>query len=200
MANYIELATSRYPVSQSQIRAENPQTSYPASFPVPDGYAVVFPAPAPTPPNPVIQIAREVAPVLTSKGTYEQAYEIVDRFSDYTDDEGVVHTKAEQEAAAIAADQAEKTSQLIKSIEVATQARLDDFAKTKGYDNVISACSYATSTSKYGLEGQYCVTAREATWDTLFQLIADVQAGLKPMPASYADVEPLLPVLAWPTP
>jgi len=84
MANYLELATLRYPVSQSQIRAENPQTSYPASFPVPDGYALVFPAPAPTVPNPIIQIAREVTPVVSSKGNYEQTWEIVDIFSDYT--------------------------------------------------------------------------------------------------------------------
>jgi hypothetical protein len=77
MANYLELATNRYPVSQSQIRSENPQTSYPASFPVPDGFAVVFPAPAPTV-DPITQIAREIAPVLTNKGHYEQAYEIVD--------------------------------------------------------------------------------------------------------------------------
>ena len=76
MANYIELATSRYPVSQSQIRAENPQTSYPASFPVPEGYAIVFPAPAPTF-DPITQIAREIAPVLTDKGHYEQAYEVI---------------------------------------------------------------------------------------------------------------------------
>ena len=77
MANYLELATLRYPVSQSQIRAENPQTSYPASFPVPDGYALVFPAPAPTV-DPITQIAREIAPVLTQLGTYQQAYEIVE--------------------------------------------------------------------------------------------------------------------------
>jgi len=76
MANYIELATLRYPVSQSQIRAENPQTSYPASFPVPDGYAVVFPAPAPTH-DPITQYVREIAPVLTSKGNYEQTYEVL---------------------------------------------------------------------------------------------------------------------------
>jgi hypothetical protein len=198
MANYIELATSRYPVSQSQIRSENPQTSYPASFPVPDGYALVFPAPAPTVPNPVIQIAREVTPVLTGKGNYEQTWEIVDIFSDYTDEEGVVHTKAEQEAAAIAAASATKIATFIKSVEVATQTRLDDFAKTKGYDGIISACSYATSDSKYGAEGRYCVSAREATWDALFQLMADVQAGTKPMPGSVEEVMETLPVLEWP--
>lgn len=77
MANYIELSTGRYPVSQSQIRAENPNTSYPATFPTPEGYAVVFPAPAPSF-DPIAQIVREIAPALTNKGHYEQAYEVVD--------------------------------------------------------------------------------------------------------------------------
>ena len=180
MANYIELATLRYPVSQSQIRAENPQTSYPASFPVPDGFALVFPAPAPTV-NQVTQIAREIAPVLTQLGTYQQAYEIV-----------------ELDAEIVAANIAAKNAAFIKSVEVATQARLDDFAKTKGYDGIISVCSYATSTSRYGAEGRYCVSAREDTWDTLFQLLADVQAGTKPMPGSVEEVMEILPVLEWP--
>ena len=77
MANYIRLTDNAYPVSQSQIRAENPQTSYPASFPVPEGYAVVFPAPVPTH-DPITQFVREVAPILTAKGHWEQAYEVID--------------------------------------------------------------------------------------------------------------------------
>ena len=34
-----------------------------------------------------------------ANGNWVQAWKIVDMFADYTDDEGVVHTKAEQEAA-----------------------------------------------------------------------------------------------------
>lgn len=40
------------------------------------GEDVVFPAPAPSF-DPITQMAREIAPVLTSKGHYEQAYEVV---------------------------------------------------------------------------------------------------------------------------
>jgi len=99
MANYVEIKTGRYPVSQSQIRSENPQTSYPASFPVPDGFALVFPAPAPNV-DPITQIAREIAPELTGLGHWEQRWEVVDKYADYTDENDVLHTKAEQEAAA----------------------------------------------------------------------------------------------------
>lgn len=62
--------------TQSSIRAANPQTSYPASFPCPEGYAIVFPAPQPAHDS-MTQFCREIAPVLTVKGTYEQAWEIV---------------------------------------------------------------------------------------------------------------------------
>ncbi len=80
-----------------------------------------------------------------------------------------------------------------------TQKRLDDFARTRNYDGIMSACTYATSTvPKFKAEGQYAVEARDATWAALYQLLAEVQAGTRPMPSSYADIEPLLPVLEWP--
>lgn len=89
--------------------------------------------------------------------------------------------------------------QLMQEIVTATQQRLDDFAKTRNYDGILSACTYATSTvSKFQAEGQYCVNARDATWAALYQLFDDVTNGIKPMPASFADVEPLLPPLEWP--
>ena len=89
--------------------------------------------------------------------------------------------------------------QLQKEIIDSTQHRLDNFAKTRNYDGILSACTYATSTvSKFQSEGQYCVNARDATWATLYQLFDDVTNGIKPMPQSFADVEPLLPELVWP--
>ena len=81
----------------------------------------------------------------------------------------------------------------------ATQERLDDFARTRNYDGILSACTYATSTvPKFAAEGQYAVQARDATWAALYALLAEVQAGTRPAPASFDDVQPLLPVLEWP--
>lgn len=81
----------------------------------------------------------------------------------------------------------------------ATQQRLDDFAKTRGYDGILSACTYATSTiTKFQIEGQYCVNMRDATWASLYTLMAEVQAGTRAMPSGYEDVEADLPALAWP--
>lgn len=80
------------------------------------------------------------------------------------------------------------------------QQQLDAFAQTRGYDGILSASTYATSAvPKFAAEGQCAVAARDATWAALYTLLADVQAGTTPMPASYSDVEPLLPVLAWPS-
>ena len=84
-------------------------------------------------------------------------------------------------------------------IVVSTQKRLDDFARTRLYDGNLSACTYATSSvPKFKTEGQYCVHARDATWAKLYQMLAEVEAGTRPVPTGYADIEPELPVLAWP--
>ena len=81
----------------------------------------------------------------------------------------------------------------------ATQARLDDFARTRNYDGILSACTYATSSvPKFAAEGQYAVNARDMTWATLYTIMGEVQAGTRPMPTGFADIEADLPVLAWP--
>ena len=80
-----------------------------------------------------------------------------------------------------------------------TQARLDAFAQTRGYDSALSACTYTTSSiPKFASEGQYMVNARDATWAALYTVMEEVLAGTRPMPAGFAVVEQLLPVLVWP--
>ncbi len=82
-----------------------------------------------------------------------------------------------------------------------TQNRLDTFARQRGYDSMLSACTYATSSiPRFKADGQYCVDARDRTWATLYQLLQGVQAGTTPMPSGFADIEPMLPALTWPDP
>lgn len=79
------------------------------------------------------------------------------------------------------------------------QKRLDDFAKTRNYDGILSAATYATSTvPKFQAEGQYAAEARDATWAALYAMMEAVEAGQRPMPANYAEVEAVLPALEWP--
>lgn len=90
--NYINTATGEYPVSESDIRASHPNTSFPVPFVTPEGYVFVFPTPQPEF-NPVTQRVQETTPVLTVKGHYEQQWEVQELFS----------TQVEKDAA-IAAD------------------------------------------------------------------------------------------------
>lgn len=78
------------------------------------------------------------------------------------------------------------------------QVRLDAFARTRGYDGILSAASYVTSTNaQFAKEGQYCVGARDSTWAKGYEVMAAVQAGTRPMP-TWAELEAELPALAWP--
>lgn len=94
----------------------------------------------------------------------------------------------------------ERTTEEIRNVIVQqTQQRLDDFAKTRNYDGILSLATYATSTNaKFQDEGQYGVTARDATWAKLYEIMAEVEAGTRPMPGSFEDIEPELPKLEWP--
>jgi hypothetical protein len=81
-------------------------------------------------------------------------------------------------------------------LEFGVQRRLDDFARTRGYSDILSACSYATSTiDKFRTEGQYCVEARDATWSAAY----DILASEREIPTSITDIEDKLPALTWPT-
>jgi hypothetical protein len=90
------------------------------------------------------------------------------------------------------------TEQILAESTYAVQKRLDDFARTRGYDGVLSACTYATSGNlRFSKEGQYCVTARDATWAKCYEILDAVQGGTRPMPTLEAIMLEL-PVLAWP--
>lgn len=85
----------------------------------------------------------------------------------------------------------------------AVQAHLDTVAASRGYGDsatspIVSACSYAASTHpKYGPEGRACLTWREACWDHCYQVLADVQSGLRVVP-TVAELVAELPVMVWP--
>jgi hypothetical protein len=111
---------------------------------------------------------------------------------------GPVFTNPAAQTAYIATKTAEAAKTLQNSIVTATQARLDTFAKERNYDGILSACTYAASAvASFSAEGQRCVNLRDQTWAALYTLLGKVQAGTHPTPTSFADVEPLLPVLTW---
>lgn len=175
-------AVERYPFYLSDLKKAYPNTSFPAS-PSDEQLAEfnvfrVYGKPEPTYDHAtqVLEYPPPVYDAVTGKWT-QTSY---------------VRDKTPEELAASAAA-------LRDSIVQATQQRLDDFARTRNYDGILSLCTYATSVvPKFQAEGQYGVTARDATWARLYEILAEVEAGTRPMPSGYAEIEPLLPVLEWP--
>lgn len=80
----------------------------------------------------------------------------------------------------------------------AIQEHLDTFARTRNYDGILSAATYATSTvDKFRAEGQYAVEVRDAVWAKGYEILAKVVAGQRPIP-TIEEVLAELPPLAWP--
>lgn len=172
----------KYPYSIGDLRKDNPQTSFPKN---PSDQMLaswdVFPVVDPGQPthDPMTQTVDEFPPAfVVSKNRWERQWAV---------------------RPATAQEIADRQSALIEDCTERTQQRLDEFAKTKNYDGILSACTYATSpTAIFATEGQYCVAQRDATWAKLYEILAEVQAGTRPMPTGYADIEAELPVLEWP--
>jgi hypothetical protein len=92
-----------------------------------------------------------------------------------------------------------KTPEEIEAEFVAkVQSRLDNFARTRGYDGILSACTYTTSTNpKFSEEGQYCVQERDSTWAKCYEILIAVQSGTRKAP-TWEELEAELPALEWP--
>ena len=71
-----------------------------------------------------------------------------------------------------------------KQMTDAVQTALDNFAKTRGYDGIMSACSYSNSTdAQFKLEADYCIALRDTTWRKGYEILAEVKAGNRPVPS-----------------
>ncbi len=177
---FIHIPTMTYPVKESQIKAKilqsAPNTSFAKPFLPPAEYARVFESTKPSF-DPIFQSVDEGVPVEID-GVWMQKWNV---------------------RAATPEEIGARLAVLQQGIVAETQKRLDDFALTRAYDGIMSACTYATSAvPKFRNEGQYCVNARDATWAKLYSIMDDVMTGKRTIPAGYADIEADLPPLEWP--
>lgn len=67
-------------------------------------------------------------------------------------------------------------------LETAVQKKLDDHAKSKGYSDIVSACSYAGAPNPFQTESQNFVSWRGNVWATCYQILNDVNNGLRQIP------------------
>ena len=68
----------------------------------------------------------------------------------------------------------------------------------RGYDNILSLCSYANSTDlTFAAEAQAGIVCRDACWRIAYDLFAQVNTGELDIP-SHKQIEEMLPAIHWP--
>jgi L-2-hydroxyglutarate oxidase LhgO len=172
---------AQYPYTTGDLKRANPDTSFPSQ--ISDASLLEYG---------VHRVFFATQPEVTATQVLEEGTPV---FS--TEDQRWTQTFTVRDMSA--EEIAEYSQGIQRQIIDATQQRLDDFAATRHYSGIMSAATYATSSvPQFKSDGQYCVNARDATWAKLYEMLVEVQAGTRPMPNGYADVEPELPVLEWP--
>lgn len=166
-----------YPYSESELRADFPNTSFPANLAEADlsDFGVYHVTQVPQPAVDYKQVAQEGQP-LNIDGEWRQVWIVRDA------------TDAEESAAFLA---------MSEQYEQAVQHHLDATAQSRGYDSMLSACSYASGTHpKFGVEGRDCLAWRSAVWEKAFLILSDVRAGVRPVP-TIEQVLSELPPMVW---
>ena len=140
MAIFINTQTLAYPVTQEQIQAEYPNTSFPTPFVAPEPYETVFDSPQPSY-DPATQYVQQIAPLLTD-GQYYQAWE-------------VLTLSPEQQEAYIAQLQAQTSAtaqQLLSATDWTAVASVADPAVSNPYlTNQAEFLSYRSTVRNYGV-------------------------------------------------
>jgi hypothetical protein len=70
------------------------------------------------------------------------------------------------------------------SLTNAVQSHMDAAASARGYDNILSACSYAAFENAFQAEGQAFLVWRAECWVASYGILASVEAGMRPVPTS----------------
>jgi hypothetical protein len=107
---YINTISLDYPVTESQIKSLNPNVSFTRPFVPPTDYALVKSTPQPSY-DFVTERLKEVTPVFVDN-EWRQAWEVVSKYTEYTDDEGVLHTVEDQITEALNASLLQKAQTL----------------------------------------------------------------------------------------
>lgn len=194
---YINTETLEYPITETEI-LNRLQLSGKAIFDknkLPDEYSRVF-----TSSFPIVkqyQKVTEIVPKLNEKGNYEQAFIIESIFVDFTDDNGIFHTKEEQLAATLSGIEDQRLNNIKNIIVREMQKRLDAFARAKQYDNISMLVLRAGYPGPFHEEGIYGAQLMDYTWKKYIDIFDQVKMGLRKHPETFSDIEYELPLLTW---
>ena len=180
MKTYINTRTTEYPVFEHEIRRRYPTYSWAAVFTPPAEYAEVVDLNRPEY-NPLTQRLIEHFPVNQSNKWIKQ-WEVV------------ALTPAEIEHRFT-----DELYNLKNKFSAEVQQMLNAFARTRGYDDMSTACSYALSSNVvYKTEGQYCVDIRDQVWGKLFEILSDIASRRRIFTNKFSDIVQEFPKLSWP--
>lgn len=85
-----------------------------------------------------------------------------------------------------------------KTLTDAMQTYMDSKVKERGYDNILSACTYANSTFPgFHGEGLACIAWRDSVWRACYDILDEVTAGQREIPTT-EELIAELPKLVWP--
>lgn len=178
-AKVVDGVLQEYPYSKKHLIRDNPNISFAVHMSPEDliswGLYVVHPSPY-AEFNPLTHRLTETNPVFDGEKWVQQwSIEVL---------------STEENAA--------KISEAKERIGIQAQQRLDNFAKTRGYDNIVTACTYASSqNTTYQTEGQRCVDLRDAVWAALSTIFAAVDAKQREMVSNIHELDAELPELTW---
>ncbi len=171
---HIQTLTQR---TESEIRALNPNTSYPVPFPVPEGYAYVFPTAQPVY-NPVTQTVQQTTPELTVLDTWEQRWEVVEIYQNQQDkDDAIAASLIPIRAARNAAIRAERDRRKFNGVLVSAKwIHTDTYSRTQWMGMVMMGAS-VPAIEWTTMDGT-SITTSQALAGAVFQATATLDATL----------------------
>ena len=136
MQYYLDENTNEL-LTESEIKARHPETSFPIPFGEIWQYKLVFNTPQPI--TTELQVAYIDGTEIDSKGNLVTKWTVKDKFNDYTNEEGFLVTKAEQEVAYTTQLAEEKIKAARESMTNAVQTLVDSKAREFRWDDIKSA-------------------------------------------------------------
>lgn len=171
---HIQTLTQR---TESEIRALNPNTSYPVPFPVPEGYAYVFPTAQPVY-NPVTQAVQQTTPELTVLDTWEQRWEVVEIYQNQQDkDAAIAASLIPIRAARHVAIRAERDRRKFNGVYVSNEwIHTDTYSRTQWMGMVMMGASVPTI--QWTTMDNTTIATSQALANVVFQATATLDATL----------------------